>query len=315
MLLASSLLVAALLQRHAAAQTVYLVADTGHDKIQEFSTSGAYLGVFASTNLDAPTGFTFDSAGNLLVVNSGNNTIERFSAAGVDLGAFINDSTHLNAPIGAFSSGFSGSIFVLSATNNVAQYNRGTGAFQQAYGSIYLQSPSYYYGFNGIGYVTSTGNDSIYAFQPGFTPSPVITSGLDDPSGIRVLVGSSGTHNVALVANDGTTNDIGVYNLSNGTIEGSFGGATLVQPHEISFANGTNDLLVADGGDAQVFDLTNNGAFVMSFGSGILDDAQGIVQFTAIPEPGDTVALLGAMALAAGLVYRRKGAAGPVGAN
>lgn len=74
---------------------------SGYNTIEKFSPTGAYLGVFASTDLNFPSGLAFDSAGNLYVSNGGDNTITKFTSGGV--GSVF--ATGLDGPLGlAFDS-------------------------------------------------------------------------------------------------------------------------------------------------------------------------------------------------------------------
>ena len=81
-----------------------LVVDTVANVVRKFSPTGAYLGLFASTGLDAPRDIILNSNGNLLVTNSGDRTISgesairEFSPSGADLGNFA--VTGLNHPYG-----------------------------------------------------------------------------------------------------------------------------------------------------------------------------------------------------------------------
>ena len=64
------------------------MANGGNNTIEKFSSTGTYLGVFASSGLNGPLGLAFDSAGNLYAANANARTIEKFSSTGTDLGAF-----------------------------------------------------------------------------------------------------------------------------------------------------------------------------------------------------------------------------------
>ena len=63
------------------------VADTGNDRIQEFSAGGTFFrtwGLFGSEdgNFKAPKGIAIDGSGHVWVADSGNNRIQEFSATG-----------------------------------------------------------------------------------------------------------------------------------------------------------------------------------------------------------------------------------------
>jgi hypothetical protein len=76
------------------ADTIY-VSDTGHNRIEKF-TSGGVGTVFANTGLDVPSGLAFDSADNLYAANQGNNTVEKFTLGGV--GSVFANSSGLFGP-------------------------------------------------------------------------------------------------------------------------------------------------------------------------------------------------------------------------
>jgi sugar lactone lactonase YvrE len=76
------------------ANTIY-VAETADNVINEYSTSGAFLGRFASTGLDFTESMAFDAAGNLYASNNFSSSIEKFSPTGEDLGVFASG---LNGP-------------------------------------------------------------------------------------------------------------------------------------------------------------------------------------------------------------------------
>ncbi len=64
------------------------VADTGNDRVQEFSSSGEYLMTFGSEGagngqFKSPEGIVVDGKGNLWVADYGNGRVEEFSATGV----------------------------------------------------------------------------------------------------------------------------------------------------------------------------------------------------------------------------------------
>ena len=63
------------------------VADTGNDRIEEFTTAGAYVATLGRSGagvgqLHGPTGLAVDTQGNLLVADTGNNRIQRHAAGG-----------------------------------------------------------------------------------------------------------------------------------------------------------------------------------------------------------------------------------------
>lgn len=63
-----------------------LYVSTFSNLIEEFSPTGADLGVFTSSNLLNPEGLAFDSLGNLYASNNAANTVVKFSPSGAPLG-------------------------------------------------------------------------------------------------------------------------------------------------------------------------------------------------------------------------------------
>ncbi len=63
------------------------VADTGHDRVLEFSAAGRELAAFGK-NLDQPTGIATDAAGHVWVADTGHDRVVEFSSAGRVLAIF-----------------------------------------------------------------------------------------------------------------------------------------------------------------------------------------------------------------------------------
>jgi len=63
-----------------------LVVNQGVNAITEYSQSGTYLGVFASTGINSAQGIAIDSSGDVYVGNSG--SITKYSSTGTYLGVF-----------------------------------------------------------------------------------------------------------------------------------------------------------------------------------------------------------------------------------
>ena len=63
------------------------VADTGHDRVVEFSSAGRVLAAFGK-NLDQPAGIAVDAAGHVWVADTGHDRVVEFSSAGPGAGRF-----------------------------------------------------------------------------------------------------------------------------------------------------------------------------------------------------------------------------------
>lgn len=110
------------------AQGRLYVADNFRNRIDRYDTNGAYLGVFATTNMDGPYGIVFDRFGNLLVSNYSKlanpvDSITAYSPTGAFLGTLINTFPQLAGPAGM---AFDGSGNLLVANNFVDLNGQGS---------------------------------------------------------------------------------------------------------------------------------------------------------------------------------------------
>ncbi len=201
------------------AETIYLVNTLWGYTIEMYdTTTGADLGVFASTGLSIASGLAFDSAGNLYVPNSGDGTIEKFTTNGVGsviaaglgapCGLAIDSAGNLyvgndsNASIEKFTTNGVGSVFAA----NVGSASSGL-VFDDA-GNLYVDFSGTIEKFttNGVGSVfafTASGDSrgmafdrtgnlyvAIYSsgliqeFTPGGNASVFVSSGLSNPAGL-----------------------------------------------------------------------------------------------------------------------------------
>lgn len=63
------------------------MTDGNNNRVQEFSSTGAYLSQFGSAGsgngqFNAPSAIAIDVIGNIWVLDTGNNRVEEFSASG-----------------------------------------------------------------------------------------------------------------------------------------------------------------------------------------------------------------------------------------
>ncbi len=74
----------------------FLVTNAGDNTISKYDAAGNYLGSFATTGMNSPSGLAFSTSGNLLVAN-GNNTVSQYNGTtGEFVGIFA--STGMNLP-------------------------------------------------------------------------------------------------------------------------------------------------------------------------------------------------------------------------
>jgi phospholipase C len=140
----------------AAASGDIWVADTGHNRIVEFSADGGYL-TAVSGSLDRPEGIAIDGAGDIWVASTGGDQIAEFSAAGKELASFGTAGSgrgQLDQPV-ALTVGV-GVVYVADQDNNRIEEFTATGAYRGAIsvatpagvaldsrGDIWVSSPSY----------------------------------------------------------------------------------------------------------------------------------------------------------------------------
>jgi hypothetical protein len=158
-----------------ASSNVY-VADTGNNRIVEFSQSGVVLSSFTSDNSSAPISFSspkgvaVDSSGNIYVSDTGNGRIVKLNAAG----AFINTwslDTSASTPQPAGLAVSSSAVFVADALGSrVEEFTTG-GVFISSWGGFgffaqgFFDAPSAVtVDASGLIYVADTGDNSIQVF-------------------------------------------------------------------------------------------------------------------------------------------------------
>ncbi len=112
------------------------VLDTGNDRVEKFSSEGAYIAQFGSAGsgngqLEQPAGLALDSSGDVWVADTGNNRVEEFSATGEDLKSFGVRGTkkgQFKSPGGIAVDG--GSVWVSDSENGRVQRFNEAGEYQ-----------------------------------------------------------------------------------------------------------------------------------------------------------------------------------------
>ena len=136
-------------------------ADTGHNRLVEFSPSG--LQVLSATGkasspLSHPEGVAVDTKGNVWAADTGNNRVVEFSSRGSELAAFGTEGSgngQLDQPT-ALTVAPDGSVYVADQANNRIEEFTASGAFTASIsvptpagvaldgsGDIWVSSPSY----------------------------------------------------------------------------------------------------------------------------------------------------------------------------
>jgi flagellar hook assembly protein FlgD len=72
------------------------IADTGNNRIQKFSSGGAFISKFAEGRLNSPQGIAVDEYGNVWVADTGNHRIVEFNAVGDFVKEYRSDEYGIN---------------------------------------------------------------------------------------------------------------------------------------------------------------------------------------------------------------------------
>jgi DNA-binding beta-propeller fold protein YncE len=109
------------------------VCSEANNSIQRFNmTTHAYVDtIISGSNLNGPTGLTFDSSNNILVGNFNNSTVTKYSSSGAFLSTLVTaGSGGMSGPDVGITIGPDGKLYVPSFDSGaVLRYNASTGAF------------------------------------------------------------------------------------------------------------------------------------------------------------------------------------------
>jgi WD40 repeat protein len=208
-------------------------------------TTGAFLGVFATSHLVSPRGIAIGSDHNVYVSDISTQTIDEFNGT---TGAFVKTFAPLpNDPVPFYGHGMAfgpnGDLFVSSFTTNaVLEYNGSTGAFVRSISGGSLAGPTgLAFGPDGNLYVADSTHSTILEYN-GTTGAFIKTfatgNGLNQPSGLTFA--PDGT---LFVANF-SANDILRFNLS-GTLLNTITNPNLSGPSSVVF-DGVGGMFVSD---------------------------------------------------------------------
>jgi DNA-binding beta-propeller fold protein YncE len=284
------------------AQNLFVTSDR-YSTVEEFDSSGTYVGSFENGGLSQPTGLAFDSSGNLYVASLygcptcglGTGYIEEFDPLG-NFVSIIRSAGGLYRPEDlAFDS--KGNLYAANA-GNIEEFTSSGGVLSTngtSFASAGLNQPVGL-AFDGAGnlFVASSGNNTIEKFDPSGAGTPFAGTGLNAPQGLAF--DSSGN---LFVANSGD-NTIEEFTSSGvGTVFASMG---LNVPKGLAF--GTNgNLYVVNVGDNTVAEFDPSGTEVAILTGGLNQPVD--LAFDTIPEPS-TLALLAAGSLMLSPVLKRK---------
>jgi phospholipase C len=169
------------------------VADTGHDRVVEFTPSGRLAAVFG-TNLDQPAGIATDAAGHVWVADTGHDRVVEFSSAGHVLASFGSPGRgrgQLDQPVALTVTPF-GDVWVADQGNSRVEEFSATGLFRLSFavptpagvgldtrGDVWVTSPGY--PANSVREYSPSGRElrSFGTTQAGY-------GDLSDPAGVAV---------------------------------------------------------------------------------------------------------------------------------
>jgi tripartite motif-containing protein 71 len=233
------------------------VADGGHDRLVEFSHTGALIAAYGSYGseagqLNTPWGVAINqSTGNIYVTDEGNNRVDEFSSSGSfvrSFGSYGSGIGQLYSPHGiAISS--SGNVWVSDFNNNRVEEFSETGTPIETLG----------FGVSNGEEKFETCTSSCLAGKPGSGNGQ-----FDGPIGMAF---SGGNLYISEWANDRVQelSGSGTYVSKFGSL-GS-GNGQLNGPRSIAAEPGTGNLYVADTGNDRVEEFTPAGGYVTAFGS------------------------------------------------
>lgn len=169
---------------------VYVTGNIGGTEGHVFrysGTTGAFLGLFATTVDANPFGIAFGPDGNLYVANITSDSVSRFNGTtGALIGSFVVPGAGgLDAPRGIVF-GPDGNLYVSSAdSNRVLRYSGTSGAFVNVFATADARGLAF--GPDGNLYVASFNDDAILRFN-GITGAAMgifaTGNGLDGPVGL-----------------------------------------------------------------------------------------------------------------------------------
>jgi YD repeat-containing protein len=163
------------------------IADTGNNRVQEFSSSGEYLLKFGSGGtgngqVKSPEGIAVDGKGNLWVADTGNNRVQEFSATGVYVKQFATTQPR------AITVDASEHIWVTSA-EKVTEFTL-TGEQLRTFGSL-GSGNGQFFGASGIAvdkeghvWVSDEGNGRVQEFSA--TGEYIAQHAVEKPKGVTI---------------------------------------------------------------------------------------------------------------------------------
>ena len=203
------------------------VCSEGNNTIQRFNmTTHAYVDTLISgSNLNGPTGLTFDASNNILVGNFAGSTVTKYSSAGTFLSTLVSaGSGGLNGPDVGITVGPDGKLYVPSFDSNaVLRYSASTGAFLDTFipagGAGAMSQPRTILFKDSKVWVTSDNGNKVLRYGlDGTFIDTFVTSGLGGLNGASGMVfGDDGN----LYVSSWRNNRVLKYSMTDGSFVGT----------------------------------------------------------------------------------------------
>ncbi len=270
------------------------VADSGNNRIEEFSSEGAFIAAYGSLGsgngqFQSPESVAYDD-GLLYVTDTGNNRIEEFSTSGEYRGQFGSSgigSGQFSSPSFIAADPVSGSLYVLDVGNSRVQEFTLSGGFLGAFGSKGTGGAQFggTEAFSPDGIAVNVAGD-VYAAD---TPDNRVETWISVPGrmGYTSQFGSLGSGNGQFhlpvgVALDASGNQwvTDYYNnrieklSSTGTYLAEYGGygtgvGQMIEPVGIAINKSSGYVYISDQANNRVEEFNPSGGFVSVWGFGV----------------------------------------------
>jgi YD repeat-containing protein len=264
------------------------VVDSGNNRIEEFSSEGAYINRVGSkgsgkTQFNEPKGIAI-SGRNLYVSDYGNNRIEELSGSGTYLAEFGTKGSgngQLDGPYGIASDPVAGDLYVTDSLNNRVQEFTTAGVFMTKFGSEGTGNGQFK---DPLG-LTINNEGSVYVGDSGNSRVEEWGQVLAAPA-YTLKVGTVGSENGQLKEPRGTAmaknGNVYVLDTANNRVEefsptgtylNKFGASgvekgDMSSPYAIT-VDAKGDAWVADTGNDRIDEFNEKREFVQAFGFGV----------------------------------------------
>jgi len=250
------------------------VANESNGTIQQFSESGAYLGVFQS-GLSAPAFISTNPSGDLFVSNAGSDTVQEYSPQGSVLMTISTPFAPGQALVTAsgtilVANYYGGDVYAYSSTGQSMGLFANPGLLRADFMALDSQGNLYVTDFmsGNVSKISPTGvlEGNIIQFAYGVTGIAFGNQG-------DIYLGLNSFNGPAVLEYSGS-----------GTFLGAIASTGLVAPYGLTFGPDGN-LYIADYGNNTIDDCSPTGANFGVFASTGLDGPRSLVFGGSVPEP------------------------------